>query len=315
MARLALATMANRPRIPRTRCSRRHGTPTIAHREGIALARDAKSRGDRIVLGPAVNIYRVPQNGRNFEYMGEDPFLAGKICASYIQGMQSQGVASCVKHYACNNQETLRGSINVIVDERALQEIYLPAFEAAIKEGNARTVMCSYNCVNGPHASASKYLLTDVLRTQWGFDGLVMSDWGAVHDTLGPMVGGLDLEMPGPKFMNAKAIQPLLDSGQVQMAMIDEKVRRLLRVGIGMGWMESQAKDESIAKDDLDNDAVALDVAREGIVLLKNEKSQLPLDKAKTKNVVVMELEAIDTSPVAEVHLRIPLGRSPFWKD
>src|ERR1019366_7399094 len=136
----------------------------------------------------------------------------------------------CVKHYACNNQEILRDSINAIVDERTLQEIYLPAFEAAVKVGHVRSVMASYNQINGFHATASKYLLTDVLRTQWGFDGVLMSDWGATHDTLGPANAGLDLEMPSADFLNEKKLSPLMADGSVSQATIDEKVRRLLRV-------------------------------------------------------------------------------------
>jgi beta-glucosidase len=262
--------------------------PAIAEREGIALGRDSRARGDHFVLGPGVNIYRVPQNGRNFEYLGEDPFLAAAIAPAYINGVQSQGVAACVKHYACNNQETLRDSINVIVDERALQEIYLPAFEAAVKQGHVRSVMASYNQINGYHATASRYLLTDVLRSQWGFDGVLMSDWGATHDTLGPANAGLDLEMPSGKYFNKRKLSPLIDSHQVSQASIDEKVRRLLRVAVEMHWLDREQLDATIPKDDPQSDAAALATAREGIVLLKNDGGLLPLDRSKIKSLLLL---------------------------
>jgi beta-glucosidase len=222
----------------------------LADQEGICLGRDARSRGDHILLGPAMNIYREPQNGRNFEYLGEDPFLAGQIAAAYVRGVQSQSVAACVKHFVCNNQETQRDTIDAIVDERTLREIYLPAFEAAIKQGQARAVMAAYNQVNGSHMSASGFLLNDVLKNQWKFDGVVMSDWGATHDTLAAANGGLDLEMPTGQYFNAAAIWPLMQSGKITPATIDDKIRRLLRLMIQMGWMDRPQTDPGIARDD-----------------------------------------------------------------
>jgi beta-glucosidase len=262
--------------------------PEIARREGESLGRDCRSRGDHFILGPGVNIYRVPQNGRNFEYLGEDPFLASAIAPAYIQGVQSQGVAACVKHYACNNQEYERESIDTIVDERAMQEIYLPAFEAAVKVGHVRSAMASYNRINGFHATASQYLLTDVLRKQWGFDGILMSDWGATHDTRGPANAGLDLEMPSGDFLNEKTLAPLIANGKVAQATIDEKVRRLLRVAVEMQWMDRPQKDTAIPHDDPQSDAVALSVASEGIVLLKNSAGLLPLDRGKLHTIALL---------------------------
>ncbi len=262
--------------------------PAIAKREGVALGRDARSRGDHILLGPGTNIYRQPQNGRNFEYMGEDPYLAGQMDVGYIQGVQSQGVAACVKHYACNNQEIERGSVDVVVDERALHEIYLPAFEASVRQGHVQSIMASYNRVNGDYATANHYLLTDVLRTEWGFVGLSMSDWGAVHDTLGPMTAGLDLEMPGPDYMNEKKLRPLIETGKISQEAIDEKIKHLLHVAVEMGWMDRPQLDASISRDDSENDATALAVAREGIVLLKNDGALLPLDRNKVHNIVLL---------------------------
>jgi beta-glucosidase len=266
--------------------------PAIAQREGEALGRDARSRGDHVLLGPGVNIYRQAQNGRNFEYAGEDPFLAGRIAARYVRGVQSQGVAACVKHFACNNQETGRMTVDAVVSERALHEIYLPAFEAAIKDGGARTVMASYNRINGSYATANDYLLTTVLRDQWHFDGLVMSDWGAVHDTLGPLTAGLDLEMPGPKFLGPDKVAPLVAQGKVTQQAIDTKVRRLLRVAVQMGWLDRPQKDPSIPADDAANDAVALAVAREGITLLKDDGGLLPLDRSAGRHVAVLGPDA-----------------------
>jgi beta-glucosidase len=262
--------------------------PAVAEQEGKALGQDARARGDNFVLGPGVNIYRVPQNGRNFEYFGEDPFLAAAIAPAYIIGVQSQGVAACVKHYDANNQETLRESINVIVDERTLEEIYLPAFEGAVKVGHVRSVMASYNLINGFHATENHYLLTDVLRTQWNFDGILMSDWNATHDTLGPTNAGMDLEMPSGKYLNEKTLAPLLDSKQVKQATIDEKVRRLLRVAIEMNWLNRPQLDPTVPKDNPQSDAAALAVAREGIVLLKNTGNLLPLDRSKIHSIVLL---------------------------
>jgi beta-glucosidase len=260
----------------------------LARREGVCLARNGLARGDHIILGPGVNIYRVPQNGRNFEYFGEDPFLAGQIDVGYINGMQSQGVAACVKHYACNNQETGRSGIDTIVDERTLHEIYLPAFEAAVKQAHVRAVMAAYNRVNGSYMTANDYLLNQVLKNEWGFDGILMSDWGATHDTLTPANGGLDLEMPSGVHFNPKDLQPLIDGKQVSQTVIDDKVRRILRVMLSMNWMNHTQKDAEIPLDDPQSNQTALDVAREGITLLKNQGNLLPLDRSKFHTIAVI---------------------------
>jgi len=264
----------------------------LADHEGICLGRNARSRGDHILLGPAMNIYREPQNGRNFEYFGEDPFLAGQIAAAYVRGVQSQSVAACVKHFVCNNQETQRDTIDAIVDERTLREIYLPAFEAAVKQGHARAVMAAYNQVNGSHMSANDFLLNDVLKDQWKFDGVVMSDWGATHDTLAAASAGLDLEMPSGQYFNPAAIWPLMQSGKISQATIDEKIRRLLRLMIQMGWMDHPQIDPSIPRDDAQSDDTALAVAQEGMVLLKNQGNLLPLDWGKIHSLVLVGPEA-----------------------
>ncbi len=266
--------------------------PDIAQREGAALGKDSRARGVNILLGPAVNIYRLPQNGRNFEYMGEDPFLAGKIATGYINGVQSQGVAACVKHFACNNQENDRFNYNAIVDERALHEIYFPAFEAAIKDAHVRTIMCSYNRLNGTYASANKLLLQSTLRDLWKFDGLCVSDWGAVHETLGTLNDGVDLEMPSPKFFAPGKIKALMDEGKVTQATIDQKLRRVIRLGIQMGWNERPQLENST--DDSPQNDIALAVAREGITLLKNEGALLPLHRTKIKTLAVVGPGAAD---------------------
>jgi beta-glucosidase len=262
--------------------------PELAHRFGDSIGRDARSRGVNFWLAPGMNIYRVPQNGRNFEYTGEDPYLAGRIVVQIVQGVQSHGVAATIKHFACNNQETERMTVSAEVDQRALQEIYLPAFKAAVQQGHAWAVMCAYNRLNGDYCSANPWLLTETLKKSWGFTGLVMSDWGAVHDTLGPLNAGLDLEMPSNKYFNPEAIKPLMDSGKVTQATIDDKVRRIIRVMIEMGALERPQKDESIPRDDPTSDATALQIAREGIVLLKNENHTLPFDRAKAKTIALV---------------------------
>jgi beta-glucosidase len=260
----------------------------LANHFGESIGRNARARGVNFWLGPAMNIYRVPQNGRNFEYLGEDPYLAGRVATQIVKGVQSQGVAATIKHFATNNQETERMTISSEVDERALQEIYLPAFKACVTEGHAWAVMCAYNKLNGTYCSANDWLLNETLKKSWGFTGVVMSDWGAVHDTDGPLNAGLDLEMPSDKFFNKEAIQPLLDSGKVTQATIDDKCRRIIRVAVEMGAFDRPQKDESIPLDDPTTDATALQIAREACVLLKNENHTLPLDKTKVKTIAVV---------------------------
>ncbi|HEY0258192.1 MAG TPA: glycoside hydrolase family 3 N-terminal domain-containing protein, partial [Candidatus Methylacidiphilales bacterium] len=258
---------------------------------GAAIGRDARARGVHVVLAPGTNIYREAQNGRNFEYVGEDPFLASAVVVNYIRGMQSQDVAACIKHFVANEEETRRNSMNVIVGRRALEEIYFPPFKAAINEGNVWTAMAAYNKVNGDWCTENKFLLTDTLRDQWHFQGLLMSDWGAVHNTLRDLNSGTDLEMDGGKprkFYNAEAIKPLLASHAVSPQTLDEHVRRLLRLIVSMGFMDRDQTDSSIPLDDPQSAAVALKVASEGIVLLKNENKLLPLARAQTHRVVVL---------------------------
>lgn len=239
--------------------------------EGEAISKEGAAAGVSVVLGPGCNIKRNPLGGRNFEYISEDPYFAGNMAAAFIKGQQSAGVASSVKHFAVNNQEYKRQNGDSQLDERTFREIYLTPFEIAVKEGKPGTVMCSYNKINGVHASDSRELLTDILRTEWGFDGLVVTDWGALNDRIEGYKAGCDLNMPGgSKFMEKAALEAVR-SGKLDEAYIDATVERILRL---------VEKSQHIVKPEIDWDAhhtLALMVAEQGAVLLKNEDSILPL--------------------------------------
>ncbi len=260
----------------------------MARKIGAAMGQDARARGVNILLAPAVNINRVPVNGRNFEYFGEDPFLAAQTAVGFIQGVQSQGVIATVKHFALNNQEYQRNSISSEVDERTMHEIYFPAFKAAVQQGKVWAVMCSYNRINGIYASANEMLETEILKKDWGFRGMVMSDWGAAHDGIADALAGLDLEMPSGRNMNRETLLPAVKSGQVPETVIDDKVRRILRAGIAMGFFDRAA--EPTAPAPLysgESSKVALEGARESIVLLKNSNHTLPLDRKEVHSIAV----------------------------
>ena len=259
----------------------------LARQFGAAVGSDARARGVGIMLAPAVNIARVPVNGRNFEYLSEDPFLNSVLAAQIVTGIQGQGVVATVKHFAANNQETERGTIDVRVDERVLREIYLPAFRSAVEQGHAWAVMDAYNRVNGTYCTANGWLNNTVLKGDWKFPGVVMSDWGAAHDTLGDANGGLDLEMPSAEFLTAGKLAPLLASGQVTQATIDDKVRRILRLEIANGFLDRK-QDSGSPRDDPRSAATALKIEREAIVLLKNDFSALPLNPKRLRRLVVL---------------------------
>src|SRR5438876_4984215 len=203
--------------------------PELAERVGTEIGRDARARGVHFMLGPGVNIYRAPMNGRNFEYFGEDPFLASRIAVGYIKGMQSQGVSATIKHFMGNNSEFDRHNIDSIIDERTMREIYLPTFEAAVKEAHVGAIMDSYNLTNGAHMTQNTYLNTDVVKKEWGFDGIMMSDWTSTYDAVAAANGGLDLEMPCGVCLNRKNVEAAIQQGKVSVATIDDKVRRILR--------------------------------------------------------------------------------------
>ena len=264
--------------------------PELARAEGRAIGQEARKRGKDIMLGPAVNIMRTPLCGRNFEYMGEDPFLTSRIAVGYIRGEQSQDVASCIKHFAANNQENQRMTIDVEVDERALREIYLPAFHAAVKEAGVWAVMGAYNKLRGQFCSENGYLLTKVLKEEWGFKGIVISDWSATHDTAEAALNGLDLEMgtnkPYDEFYLARPYREGLQSGVYPMPGLDDKVRRSLRVLIATRVLDQNRTQGSINTHE--HQIVARSIADEGIVLLKNKDHALPLDATRISSVAVI---------------------------
>jgi beta-glucosidase len=273
--------------------------PKLAERVGAGIGTDARARGIHFMLGPGVNIYRAPMNGRNFEYFGEDPFLAGAVATGYVTGMQKQGVSSTIKHFLGNNSEFLRHDSDSIIDERTAREIYLPAFESAVKNAHVGAIMDSYNFVNGTHSTQNGYFNTDLARKQWRFQGVIMSDWVATYDSVGAANGGLDLEMPKGKYMNQKDLLPAIRDGRVKESTIDEKVRHILTTAARFGWLDREQTDLSLSKYDEENHLVALQGAREGIVLLKNDSSLLPLDKQKLKTILVVGPDAWPAQPVA----------------
>jgi beta-glucosidase len=271
----------------------------LAERVGEGIGRDARARGIHFMLGPGVNIYRSPRNGRNFEYFGEDPFLASTIAVGYVSGMQKQGVSSTIKHFVANNSEFLRHDSDSVVDERTLREIYLPAFESAVKQAHVGAIMDSYNLINGVHATQNAYFNTDILRKQWGFDGVTMSDWVATYDAIAAANNGLDLEMPNGAFLNRKNLLPAIQDGRVKEQVIDEKIRRILHTAERFGWLDRDQTDLTLSKYDRQNHQVALDAARESIVLLKNDRHLLPLEKGKIRAVLVVGPDSYPEQPTA----------------
>lgn len=278
--------------------------PTTAYAGGVALAatwdrnfarelgeglgRDARARSVNFLLGPGVNIARSPVGGRNFEYLSEDPYLNGAIVVPYIQGVQSQGVIATVKHYALNDEEFNRHDANAQADERTMREIYLPAFEAAVTRGHVDAVMNSYNLVDGDHATQNKFLNLDVLKGDWAFQGVLMSDWDATYDGVAAANNGLDLEMPSPRFMNQKVLAPAVKSGAVKESTIDDKVLRILRTELRYGFTARPQFSPEYPVYSIADRAVALKGALESITLLKNDNHFLPLDRTRLKTVAVI---------------------------
>jgi beta-glucosidase len=264
----------------------------LGHRVGAAMGKDARARGVHFILGPGMNIYRAPMNGRNFEYYGEDPFLASRMAVSVINGIQEQRVIATAKHFAGNNSEFARMTLSSDIDERTLREIYLPAFEASVKEGNVGAVMDAYNLVNGTYMTANNHLNNEILKKEWGFGGILMSDWGATHDGIAAANGGLDLEMPSPSFMNRDSLLPALKDGRVTTATLDDKVRRILRKAIEFGFFDKQQEDTDIPTLSQEGRQVTLEEARGGMVLLKNLNNLLPLNADNTKTIAVIGPDA-----------------------
>lgn len=252
----------------------------IAKGVGTGIGYDAKSRGVGIMLCPGVNIYRSPLCGRNFEYMGEDPYLASETAVNYISGIQEQGVMSTIKHFAVNNQEYDRHMVGSNVDERTLNEIYFPTFRKAVEEAKVAAVMTSYNPVNGPHAAGNSWLIKDNLR-KWGFEGIVMSDWVSTYSTIECAFSGLDLEMPLGYTLNPDTLMPLVENGVVPVQELDEKCQHIIQTFIAYGYLDGPMKDSSIPEDNPASRAFAYQAALEAPVLLKNENNVLPLKGAK----------------------------------
>jgi beta-glucosidase len=264
--------------------------PELALKMGTALGAEARARDKDVILGPSINIHRTPLCGRNFEYMSEDPYLISHIVVPYIQGVQSQGVAACAKHYALNNQEFDRDSINVILDERALREIYLPGFKAAVQKGDVNTVMGAYNKYQNKFCCENSILINDILKNEWGFRGVVMSDWNATHSTVASALAGLDLEMGtyAPDYDSYYLARPLREAvreGKVPEAIVDDKVHRILRVMFKTGIFAERPSGSFNTKE---HQEIAQKIAEEAVVLLKNDGRILPLDPGKLKSIAVI---------------------------
>jgi beta-glucosidase len=269
----------------------------LARRVGISMGQDARARGVHFILAPGMNIYRAPMNGRNFEYLGEDPYLAARMAVPLIEGIQSQGVIATAKHFVANNMEYGRMDHSSDMDERTLREIYLPAFEASVKEAKVGALMDAYNLVNGMYMTQNGFLNNTIAKKEWGFDGILMSDWEATHDGIAAANNGLDLEMPSPAFMNAKTLLPAIQRGEVAMATIDDKVRRILRKAIEFGFYDREQTDVRIPAYSPEGREIALEEARSGIVLLKNENKLLPLDRKNFKTIAVIGPDAYPAVP------------------
>ncbi|MXO04821.1 beta-glucosidase [Flavobacterium sp. HBTb2-11-1] len=277
--------------------------PKIAQLYGTSIGEEARYRNKTMLLGPGVNIYRTPLNGRNFEYMGEDPFLASRLVVPYVQGVQSNGVAACVKHFALNNQEIARGEINVNVSDRALHEIYLPAFKAAVQEGNVWSIMGAYNKIWGVHCCHNDILLNQILKTDWKFDGVVVSDWGGVHNTDEAVNGGLDIEMgtytnglttqghfPFSSYYLADPFLKGIKSGKYEMSKLDDKASRILLMIFRTTMSANRPYGRFVSPEHSD---AARKIAQEGIVLLKNEKQFLPIPQGRYKKIAVIGENAV----------------------
>jgi beta-glucosidase len=261
--------------------------PDLARQLAAAIGREAKALGEHVILAPTVNIVRTPLWGRNFETYSEDPVLAGQIAAAYVEGLQGEGIGASLKHYAVNNQELNRMDTSVELDERTLREIYLAAFEQVVRVANPWTVMASYNRLRGVHASENRYLLTNILKDEWGYDGVVVSDWGAVHSTAPAANAGLDLEMPGPPKWFGDKLVAAVEAGEVDPGQIDDAARRLIRLLLRCGLLDGRPEPQGELRSP-GHRAIARAVAEEAIVLLKNDGDLLPLDGARLTTLAVV---------------------------
>ena len=265
----------------------------LAYLYGTGMGKEARLRGKDVILGPAVNIQRLPVGGRTYEYLSEDPILSAALSLNYTLGVQDQGTAVCIKHFAVNNQETNRGSVDAQVDERTLREIYLKPFESAVREGGAMSVMPAYNKVNGDYCSENEHLLNEILRGEWGFKGFTVSDWGGTHSTMGAMLHGLNVQMTGSNYLG----QPVIDSvktGALTEELVNEKVRQILRVRYAIEAVPADVAN-TVMTSQPESQQIALKVARRSIVLLKNEASILPLSKDVKKIAVIGQNAVLKT--------------------
>ena len=266
----------------------------MAYKNGWAMGKEGRLRGKDIILGPAINIQRLPVGGRTYEYLSEDPVLAARLSVEYTIGSQEAGTAVCLKHYALNNQETDRGSVNVIADERTMREIYLKPFEAAIKEGGAMCVMPAYNKVNGFYCSENAHLNNEILRDEWGFKGMTVSDWGGTHSTMGAALGGLCVQMTGDNYFG----QALIDSvrnGALDEAVVDAKVREILRLRFAIEPVPEDVAN-TIMTSQPETQKIAYEIAQKSIVLLKNEAGNLPIAKDVKKIAVIGQNAVLTTA-------------------
>ncbi len=264
--------------------------PELAKMYGVAIAQEARARNKDVLLAPAINIIRTPLGGRNFEYFSEDPYLCKTITAPYVTGVQSQDVAVCVKHFAVNNQETNRGTVDVLMDERTLREIYLPAFKASIEAG-AYTVMGAYNKFRGDYLCENDYMLNGILKGEWGFKGIVISDWAAVHSSVKSLKNGLDVEMGSPlPFESFYLAKPLMDSiaaGKIEEKVIDEKVKRILRVMFAVKSIDPEGRVKG-SINTVEHKDLVYKIASESVILLKNSENILPVQTSKIKSIAVI---------------------------
>ena len=262
---------------------------------GAAIGKEARAKNRQIVYGPSLNLHRTPQSGRFFEAFSEDPYLTARLGVAYIDGMQGAGVAACPKHFVGNDQETGRHTIDVQIAERPLHEIYLAPFEAAIREAHAWTLMNALNHINGTYLSENRPLLTDLLRAQWGWDGLVIGDWSSQHDTVADIWGGVDLEMPSPNVYSPAALTAALTAGKITPSQIDERVLRVLRVLARTGQLDRPTVPPASVLGSPAHRALARKAAREGVTLLQNTNALLPLSSKKIKTLAVIGPNAADT--------------------
>lgn len=269
--------------------------PDLAARYGDAVAEECRAKGVDVLLGPGVNLYRVPQGGRNFEYLGEDPHLASAMVVPYIRAVQDRGVMATVKHFVANNHEWHRKASNSVVDDATLRTLYFPAFEAAVKEANVGAVMTAYNLVNGEYAAQHKSLVQGVLRDEWGFEGLVMTDWWSVYDPFRVITSGTNLEMPHADYLNEPAVRTLLAGGQIEPADIDRMVEGTLASFFRFGFYDRDQTDPDALGFGGWHDDVSIETSRKGMVLLKNDAGFLPLDPDATQAIVLLGSNARET--------------------